>query len=60
MRGAARRSLARRQEREKLVAALDDQLAGVRASTAKVRRQLDAMRVRRADAQRSLHVPDCP
>lgn len=52
----ARRSLARRQEHEKLVAALDDQLVCVRATTGRVRRQLDAMRVRRADAQRSLHV----
>src|SRR5438067_1994654 len=42
---AARRSLARRQEHEKLVAALDDQLIKVRSTTGMVRRQLDAMRV---------------
>jgi phage shock protein A len=53
---AARRSLSRRQEQEKLVAALDDQLVNVRASTGKIRRQLDAMRVRRTEAQRTLHL----
>jgi phage shock protein A len=53
---SARRSLVRRQEHEKLVAALEDQLAKVRSSTEKIRRQLDAMRVRRAEAQRMLHV----
>ena len=53
---AARRSLARRQEQETLVAALDDQLNRVRSSTGKLRRQLDAMRVRRTEAQRALNV----
>lgn len=53
---SARRSLVRRQEHEKLVAALDDQLAKVQSSTEKIRRQLDAMRVRRTEAQRMLHV----
>lgn len=53
--GAARRSLARRQEHEKLAAAMNDQLVKVRSTTGKVRRQLDAMRVRRTEAQRMLH-----
>jgi phage shock protein A len=53
---AARRALACRQEHEKLVAALDGHLLKMRSTTAKVRRQLDAMRVRRAQAQRTLHV----
>ncbi len=53
---AARHTLARRHEQETLLAALDDQLASVRASTGKLRRQLDAMRVRRAAAERTLHI----
>ena len=53
---AARRSLGRRQEQEKLAAALDDQLVKVRSTTGKVRRQLDAMRARRTEAHRMLHV----
>ncbi|MBI3863236.1 MAG: PspA/IM30 family protein, partial [Planctomycetia bacterium] len=53
---AARRPLARRQEHEKLIAALADQQASVRTTGAKLRRQLDAMRVRRAEAERTLHV----
>ena len=53
---AARRALIRRQEHEKLVAALDDQLVRVRSTTGKIRRQLDAMRFRRMEAQRTLHV----
>jgi phage shock protein A len=53
---AARRSLARRQEQDKLAAALGDQLVNVRTTTERVRRQLDAMRVRRTEAHRMLHV----
>jgi phage shock protein A len=50
---AARRALVRRNECEKIVAALDDQLTAARTTGGKIRRQLDAMRVRRAEAQRS-------
>ncbi len=53
---AARRALTRRNECEKLVAALDDQLIAAHAAGGKIRRQLDAMRVRRAEAERWLHV----
>jgi phage shock protein A len=53
---AARRALVRRNECEKIVAALDDQLGAARATGGKIRRQLDAMRVRRAEAERKLHV----
>lgn len=52
----ARRALSRRQDHEKLIAALDDQLAKSRMAGAKLRRQLDAMRVRRAEADHKLHV----
>jgi len=52
----ARRLLARRQEHEKLVAALEDNLVKVRSTTGKVRRQLDVMRAGRSEAQRTLHV----
>jgi phage shock protein A len=53
---AARRALLRRSDREKLVAALNDQLDLARTTGGKIRRQLDAMRVRRAEAERRLHV----
>jgi phage shock protein A len=53
---AARTALGRQNECEKLVAALDDQLAAARATGGKIRRQLDAMRVRRDEAERKLHV----
>ncbi|MGE5190946.1 MAG: PspA/IM30 family protein [Deltaproteobacteria bacterium] len=52
----ARRALSRRNECEKLIAALGDQLAAAHATGAKIRRRLDAMRVRRTEAERSLHV----
>jgi phage shock protein A len=52
----ARKALSRRNECEKLIAALDDQLAVARATGGKIRRQLDAMRVRRSEAERRLHV----
>ncbi len=54
--GAARRCLSQRHEHEQLIAALDDQLARVRAISTKLRRQLDAMRIRRREAERTLHV----
>ena len=53
---AARRALVRRSECEKIIAALDDQLTVARATGGKIRRQLDAMRVRRTEAERKLHV----
>jgi phage shock protein A len=53
---AARRALVRRNECEKIVAALDDQLTAARVTGGKIRRQLDAMRVRRAEAERKLHM----
>jgi phage shock protein A len=52
----ARRALMRRSDHEKLVAALDDQLAFARTTGSRMRRQLDAMRVRRAEAESTLHV----
>lgn len=54
--GAARRWLSQRQEHEQLITALDDQLATVRSTGTKLRRQLDAMRIRRREAERTLHV----
>jgi phage shock protein A len=51
---AARRALARRHDRETLIAALGDQFARSSKTAAKLRRRLDAMRVRRADAERQL------
>jgi phage shock protein A len=53
---AARRTLVRRNECEKVAAALDDQLNAAKSTGGKIRRQLDAMRVRRAEAERKLHV----
>jgi phage shock protein A len=53
---AARRWLSQRHEHQQLIAALDDQLATVRSTGDKLRRQLDAMRVRRREAERTLHV----
>jgi phage shock protein A len=53
---AARRALASKRDEEKLIAALDDQLAATRAVAARLRRRLQAMRVRRAEAERKLHV----
>ena len=52
----ARRCLTQRQEHEKLIAALDDQLTTVRSTGTKLRRQLDAMRVRRREAEQTLHL----
>jgi len=52
----ARNALSRQNECEKLIAALDDQLAAAQATGGKIRRQLQAMRVRRTEAERRLHV----
>jgi len=51
---AARVCLARRQEHDKLIAALEDQFARLQSTGARLRRQLDAMRVRRTEAARTL------
>jgi phage shock protein A len=50
----ARKAIARRQEHEKLVAALEDQLAASQQTTQKLRRQLEAMRAKLAEAKRRL------
>lgn len=49
----ARRALSRKREHEKLAAALDDQLAATGESVATLRRQLDAMKAKLAEAKRS-------
>jgi phage shock protein A len=53
---AARSALSRRIDGEKLAAALDDQLTVIRSTAGRLRRQLDAMRVRRAEAEHKLHL----
>ncbi len=49
---AARTALARKAEHEKLAAALEDQAATAQTAGRKLRRQIDAMRVRLAEARR--------
>jgi phage shock protein A len=49
----ARRALSRKKEHEKLIAALEDQLKAAEESTAVLRRQLDAMRAKLAEAKRT-------
>jgi len=49
----ARRALLRKREHEKLAAALEDQLAAARESVGTLRRQLDAMKAKLAEARRS-------
>lgn len=49
----ARRALSRKREHEKLAAALEDQLAATRDSVGTLRRQLDAMKAKLAEAKRS-------
>ncbi len=51
---AARRALVRKQEHVTLAAALEDQLATATAVAAKLRRQVEAMRVRTEEARRML------
>jgi phage shock protein A len=53
---AAREALSCRHEHETLIAALDGQRLKSQAAAAKIRRQLDAMRIRRAEAERKLHL----
>jgi phage shock protein A len=50
----ARTALVRKKEHEKLTCALQDQAAGVREASGVLRRQLDAMRAKQAEAQRRL------
>ncbi len=50
----ARKAIARKQEHEKLVAALEDQLATSQQTTQKLRRQLEAMRAKLSEAKRRL------
>ncbi len=50
----ARHALVRKREHEKLQAALTDQFTTARASSQKLRRQIDAMRVRLDEAKRKL------
>lgn len=50
----ARKALVRRREHEKLVTALDDQLESARETSASLRRQLDGMKAKLAEAKRSL------
>ncbi len=53
---AARSALSHRIDGEKLAVALDDQLTVIRSTAGRLRRQLDAMRVRRAEAEHKLHM----
>jgi phage shock protein A len=53
---AARSAFSRRIDSEKLAAALDDQLTVIRSTAGRLRRQLDAMRLRRAEAEHKLHL----
>lgn len=53
---AARLALAARARHDKLAAALADQLAAARTQNARLRRQLDALRVRLAEARQTMHV----
>jgi phage shock protein A len=50
----ARKALARKQEHEKLVFALDDQLNAARDAATSLKRQLEAMKAKLAEAKRSL------
>jgi phage shock protein A len=50
----ARKALVRKKEHEKLVAALEDQLNAARQAAGSLKRQLDGMKVKLAEAKRSL------
>jgi phage shock protein A len=50
----ARKALVRKKEHEKLVVALDDQLKAARDAAGALKRQLEAMKVKLAEAKRSL------
>lgn len=53
---AARMALAARARHDKLAAALADQIAAAQTQNARLRRQLDALRVRLAEARQTMHV----
>ncbi len=53
---AARAALSARAGHDKLAAALDDQLTSAGKHNARLRRQLDALRVRLAEARQTMHV----
>jgi phage shock protein A len=50
----ARKALARKNEHEKVVAALDDQLEAAREASSTLQRQLDGMKAKLAEAKRNL------
>ena len=52
----ARRLLEDRRRSDKLAAALEDHLAAAREQNARLRRQLDALRLRLAEARQTMHV----
>jgi phage shock protein A len=52
--GRARRALSRRREQERLVAALEEQSAAAEMTIARLRRRMETMRVKRADAGQML------
>ena len=52
----ARELLAERRRYEQLAGALDDQLVSTRAQNSRLRRQLDALRLRLAEARQTMHV----
>lgn len=51
--GRARQALSRKQEHEKLIAALGDQLVATQSGSRMLRRQIDAMHVKLREAQRT-------
>jgi len=53
---AARGALACRHEQETLIAALEKQRLKSQAAAAKIRRELDELRMRRSEAERQLHL----
>jgi phage shock protein A len=52
----ARLLLSERRRRDELAAALDDQLTTARTQNARLRRQLDALRIRLSEARQTLHL----
>ena len=55
-REGARRALLRKQEHDRIIAALTDQAGAARIAGSRLRRRVDAMRARLAEANRKLHV----
>jgi phage shock protein A len=52
--GLARKALTRKQEHEKLARALRDELSATESTSRTIRRQVDAMKVKHAEAKRKL------